>query len=294
MSKREYIFRYLLIIQKLRDSKVASFEEINDYLTQTSSFEENQLAISKRTFQRDLNEISSIFNVVIKCNRDNKYYIEEEFNDDANLRMLESFNVFNLLKYAGDNSKFILLEKRRSQGTEHFYGLLHAIQNYFIIHFNYQKFWENEITQRSVDPYALKEFKGRWYIVANDRKDNIIKTFGLDRISNFEITQKHFKHEISFNANDYFKNCFGILTDPDNEPEEVILSFEPVQGKYIKSFPLHESQTILTDNINELRIKLKIYLTHDFLMELLSHGATLEIIAPKKLKDNIQNLASLK
>ncbi len=36
--------------------------------------------------------------------------------------------------------------------------------------------------------------RGRWYVLANDRKDNTIKTFGLDRISQLEISRELFKY----------------------------------------------------------------------------------------------------
>jgi hypothetical protein len=52
------------------------------------------------------------------------------------------------------------------------------------------------------------------------------------------------------------------------------LSFDDYQGKYIKSLPLHESQQTISDSENELQIKLKLYITHDFIMELLSYGET--------------------
>jgi predicted DNA-binding transcriptional regulator YafY len=47
--------------------------------------------------------------------------------------------------------------------------------------------------------------------------------------------------------------------------------------------PLHHTQEILVDNDDELKIKLKLCLTHDFLMELLSFGDNLIVIEPKTL-----------
>ena len=84
-----------------------------------------------------------------------------------------------------------------------------------------------------------------------------------------------------------FENCYGIITSDDYDPEEIVLSFEPFQGKYIKSYPLHESQKILIDNETELRISLYLYETHDLLMELLSYGANLQVIQPKSLIDKM-------
>jgi len=288
LSKREYILRYLLIIRKLRNRRQATFKEINDFLILESELQSYKLSISKRTFQRDLNEIRSLFNVDIQYNFSDKvYYIADDEQQDINNRMLEAFDMFNSLNIADDLSPYIYLEKRRPQGTEHLYGLIHAIKNRFLIRFTYQKFWEDEVTHRIAEPYALKEFKGRWYVLANDRKDNTIKTFGLDRISQLEISRELFKYPENFNINEYFKYCFGIITSPDTEPEEIVLSFEPVQGKYIKSFPLHETQKVIVDNKEELQIKLKLHITHDFIMELLSFGDTVKILKQESMKSEI-------
>jgi len=69
----------------------------------------------------------------------------------------------------------------------------------------------------------------------------------------------------------------------------VILSFDPVQGKYIKSLPLHESQQIIIDNNTELQIKLFLYTTYDFEMELLSYGEYVKVLKPDSLIEVMKN-----
>jgi len=292
MSKREYILRFLSIIKKLRNSKAATFDEINDYLKRESEITGDDLTISKRTFQRDLSEILSLFNIDIQFNFSRKVYfisVEEEDFDLSN-RMLEAFDLFNTLNTAGKLSQYILFEKRKPQGMEHFYGLLHAIKNRLAIHFTYHKFWEDDPTQRIAEPYSLKESQGRWYVLAKDQNDNKVKTFGLDRISELEITKNKFELAKNFDANKLFSNCFGIICPEDSKPEEIILSFDSVQGKYIKSFPLHQSQQIVKDDNDEVRIRLKLCITFDFLMELLSYGNLVKVVSPTKLKTKIRKM----
>ena len=72
-------------------------------------------------------------------------------------------------------------------------------------------------------------------------------------------------------------------------PQEIILSFNAFQGKYIKSLPLHETQQVLIDNKNELQIKLKLYVTHDFVMELLSFGDNVKVLKPQSLITEIKH-----
>lgn len=73
--------------------------------------------------------------------------------------MMEGFDTFNSLNLSKDLTPFIHLEKRKPQGTENIYRLLHAIKNKQEIGFVYEKFWEENTTKRIVSPYALKEFK---------------------------------------------------------------------------------------------------------------------------------------
>lgn len=289
MSKREAISRYNLIIKKLRKSPV-SFNEIADYLSLESELQSYDFNVSKRTFQRDLEDIRSIYNIDIQYDFSRKvYFIDFEQQPEVNERILEAFDTFNALNITDRLSNHIHFEKRRPQGTENLYGLLHAIKNQVQINFTYQKYWEDELTKRIVEPYALKEFKNRWYVLANDLNDNQVKSFALDRLTDLEITKRKFQYPNDFNINDHYKYCFGIISPNDHKPQKVILSFDPFQGKYIKSLPLHESQQVLIDNEEELRIKLTLFVTHDFFMELLSYGANMKVIEPENLIKDIKN-----
>jgi predicted DNA-binding transcriptional regulator YafY len=290
MSKRESIARYSLIIQKLR-RRPASFEEIKSFLEIESEIQGFDFSLGIRTFQRDLNEIRSLYNIDIKCDKSTKlYYINNEEQDTGNERLLEAFDIINALKINEKLSNFIQFEDRRPQGTEHLFGLLHAVKNRLQIKFVYSKYWEEEQSNRVVEPYMLKEFKHRWYILAKDLKNNELKCFALDRISDLEISHRKFLVPDDFNADKFYENYFGIISPKDEKPEEIILSFDPFQGKYIKSLPLHTSQEILIDNESELRVKLRICITHDFVMELLSHGDSVRVIGPEKLIKELKEI----
>jgi hypothetical protein len=70
--------------------------------------------------------------------------------------------------------------------------------------------------------------------------------------------------------------------------QEVILSFDPVQGKYIKSLPLHASQEIIHDLPEELQLRLRLYITFDFIMELLSYGERMKVLKPASLVKEVK------
>ena len=295
MSKRGYISRYLLILKKLKVKPYSTYEELQTYIENQFDYlqmqDDNlQIGFSKRTLQRDIKEIRNVFGIDIEYSKSQKgYLISQNENENMNFqRMMEAFDMFNSLNLAQDLTPFIHLEKRRPQGTENLYGLLHAIKNRLQIKFNYQKFWEEELSQRFVEPYALKEFKNRWYIMAKDSKDNNIKSFALDRLTNLEITNLNYQYPDNYSIEQSYRYCFGIISPNDEEAQDIILSFDPFQGKYIKTLPLHDTQQVLVDNDEEMKIKLKLCLTHDLVMELLSFGDNMKVIEPKSLADQIK------
>ena len=295
MSKRGFISRYLLIIQKLKAKPYSSFREIRDNMEHQFDFLQMQddtlsVGFSQRTFQRDLKEIRNLFGIDIEYSRLEKgYFISQNEAEQMNFqRMIEAFDMFNSLNLAQDLTPYVHLEQRRPQGTENISVLLHAIKNRLCIKFEHQKFWEEEISHRLAAPYALKEFRNRWYVIAADRKDGNIKSFGLDRLSKLEITNEHFTYPEGYSVEESYRHCFGIIRSNDDEPQDIILSFTPFEGKYIKTLPLHHTQEILADNQEELRVKLRLYLTHDLLMELLSHGKSVKIIRPKSLAEQVK------
>lgn len=284
MAKQDYIFRYLTIVKKLRRSGEATFKEINEYLESESEFLDRPFSVSNRTYIRDVNEIRELFKIDIRFDfSKGVYFIAEDQQSDLNNRMLESIDTINSLKLVSDITHYMFFEKRRAHGTHHFYGLLHAIKNRVVILLVHQKFDSDEPKERPIEPYALKESKGRWYLLAKDRNDGRIKTFGLDRILDFQTTPGRFDYPQHLDVNEMFRYCFGVINPEDGQPEEIILSFEPEQGKYIKSYPIHESQVILVDNALEIRIKLTLFATHDLVMEILSYGIAVKVISPDRL-----------
>ena len=291
MSQKETISRYSLIINKLRKCP-SSYQEILDFLDSRS--EDFNYRISIRTFQRDIKDIYDLYKIHIEFDKSGqKYHIASEDKPEATERLLSAFDTFNALGIADRLSDFIHFDTRRPKGTENLFGLVHAIKDRLQIKFAYHDFRKDSTYLVTLNPYALKEFEHRWYVLGNVVSKNHIRTFGLDRISAFEITNKHFDAQDDFNVNENFKNCFGIIGPGNAEPEEVILSFDKFQGKYIKTLPLHSSQKIISDTDEGLQISLNIILTYDFHIQLLSLGARVLVIKPESLivtlKTELQN-----
>ena len=278
--------RQKAILAILKRNTYASFKKIEAFVNQR--LEQQYLVddkakpgFSKRTFERDIKDIQNVYGTVILYSKKERgYFIETAIGDKALDQMLSAFEVLNAFKLSKNIAPFVFLENRKPEGTEHLFGLLHAIQNKAIVEFKHQKFWEEHQTNRTVKPLAIKEYRHRWYVVAQDEKDDAIKTFGLDRISELTITKRTFEMKVEFDVAQKYKDCYGVIGSHNAKPSDVILSFTPFQGKFIKSLPLHHSQKTLIDSEIECRISIHIYPTHDFIMELLSFGSEVKVIEP--------------
>lgn len=289
MSQRETLLRYSAIIKKLR-SGPANLKDIQIHLLKESDLQGYDLKTSVRTFQRDLVDIRSLFQIDIRYDfSGRKYHIENTENEEYNERILDAFDTINALHLNEGMSKFLDFEKRRSSGLEHFHGILCTIKNRFQLNFAYQSFWQEEAFTRKTNPYLLKEFKGRWYLIAKDLKDEQVKTFALDRFRNLDITKKRFTYPSDLDPRERFRNSFGIISSVSGSvPENVVLSFDPHQGKYVKTQKLHPSQKTLIDNETEFRIQLKVYIAFDLVKELLSYGRDLKVIEPLSLVNELK------
>ena len=122
-----------------------------------------------------------------------------------------------------------------------------------------------------------------------DKKNDVVKTFGLDRISNLKITETKFK-PLAFNVEKEFQHAFGVETYEG--AEKVLLEFSKQQGNYIKTFPLHESQRIVEETEDSVILEIFIHTTNDIKMELLKYGSDVKVLSPISLQNEIKKRIS--
>lgn len=289
MAKRDQLLRLMNVVNYLRGkAKGASFDEILKHLEEKSYQDsEGELAFSEKTFQRDRKIMEELLGIEIKFKRSTMtYQIVNDIDDYSDQTIFDNLLLVNAYKQTANYDKIMHFEKRQASGLENLEGIIHAIKNPKIISFQYTKHWEGVPRKKVVEPYALKEFRNRWYLLANEKddKDFFLKTFGIDRISDFELSNSSFKRQ-EVNIEAMFENSFGIISTLDEYPTRITLSFEPWQGMYVKSLPIHHSQKILVDNQDEFKVELNLVPTYDFYQELLTHTQRILAIEPQSVRD---------
>ncbi len=295
MSKHGAIKRYTLTIEKINSGQYPSFQQIKDFLF------EYGFAISNRTLQRDIEQIRFEFGIEIKYDRyKNGYFIDKE----------ESLNLDNFFKFleVATTSEFLsesLKENKNSlsyidfddndqlKGIQYLQPILKAIKEHRKISFIHQNFHTGSKRKYTLKPYLLKVYQNRWYVVGVLGNATDFKIFGIDRLEKLTVGTDFFEVNKNLNAKALFNQTIG-LSYSTRSVEEVVLSFTPLQGKYVKTLPLHHSQQILNDDEDGLRISITVSPNYELMQEILKYGNTVKVEKPLWLVEEIvTNLESM-
>lgn len=285
------INRYYLIINKIRSSHFPSFEDIKQTLAN------HDIEVSLRTLQRDLQNVRAEFGIDVVYNKlKNGYFINTQESSDYEyfMRFFEmtvmSGTLADSLKNDGNLNKFIEFDTfQPMQGVEYISKILFSLGQNLQLKIHYQRFNDDQAFEANIAPGFLKEYQKRWYLIAWNIDLQDFRTYGLDRIKELEITGKNYNEKLVKGCKEKFKNVIGVGF-PDREPELLELSFDTDQGKYIKTLPLHHTQTILEDNEKELRILIKVVPNYELTQKILSYGERVNVVKPEWLRQGIINI----
>lgn len=154
----------------------------------------------------------------------------------------------------------------------------------------YLRFGKLERRQIIVEPYAIKVFKQRWYLLAADDKWTIPAVYALDRIMSLKETGDSFEYPKDFNAEIFFKDCYGVICGTNDEVQEIVLRAYPPYVNYLRTLPLHTSQKELNSTSDYADFELYLRPTFNFRQELLSQGDEVEILQPENFREEMKSL----
>lgn len=290
---KELFSRYVWLLETIHRAGKITFEEINArWLRSELSGGET---LSLRTFHHHRDAIEELFDINIECIKRGGYcyYIEdtEELEKGCVRKwLLNSFAVDNLIVESRKLKSRILLEEVPS-GKRYLIPLIEAMRDGMIVEVDYQSFRQQVSANFEIEPYCLKLFRQRWYVVARSPHYNRVMIYSLDRILDLEVSEKTFYYPEEFNPQSYFDACFGIVADDDIGIETVQLKVYAPQDKYFDALPLHHSQRTVEVTEGHTVYEYRIRPTYDFVQELLSHGADVEVLQPSLLRSRLGDIA---
>ena len=280
MSSTQKINRCIWLVSTIRQYERITLKDLSRKWVEDKVSDGNALARSSFNKYRD--EIFDIFGLIIECDDQYRYYFAnpESVNDGSiESWLLSTMTVSTVLSESAMIKDRIVLENI-PEGELFLSSIIEAIKLRRRMRMGYQKFGF-ESNERMIEPYALKLWHRRWYLLA--RTEGVFKTFSLDRMLSLEMTDERFEMIKDFSPEKYYGEYFGVLTD-GTPMAHVVLRAYGRTADYLRTLPLHDSQQELESTEEYTDFSLDIRPTADFIAELLSYNMGLKVLEPADLR----------
>ena len=139
-----------------------------------------------------------------------------------------------------------------------------------------------------VEPYAIKVFKQRWYLVAKNYKRPEPTIYALDRVVDLQETSEHFDCPDDFDTELFFKDYYGVMCHTGDKAERIVIRAYPPLTNYLDTLPLHDSQKVLESTPEHTDFELYLHPTFDFLQELFAQMHEVEVLEPLWLRKQMK------
>ena len=330
--------RYALIDKMLSNrSRAYSIQDITDALNEKLP-ELGQTTISKRCVEKDLNylEYDSPFDVDIEeywidaCDKNDRPYrkrcikyvdptfsiFKPKLTDDeknvlsAALDTLGSFDGLDNFEWLSDlksrlelveHDPIISISKNLLTNSTLIARLFSVIRVNQTITIEYHTFLDSSVRNVSVSPYLIKEYNNRWFLIAAASDTGRILTFPLDRIDDFSLNYTDSYRNMPEDLFERYDDIIGITFDENSPLEEIIFWVSDKAKDYVKTKPIHSSQTSIRGEY-ELNLRKKYPMlsngsffkllckeNYEMIRELTSFGAELIVLSPKNIKECIMH-----
>jgi hypothetical protein len=280
-------------VDTIRRAGHISLDEINGlWLRNYALNPGHETEIPERTFHRHREAIIDLFGVEIACDRaTNTYYIQD-------ISSLEhpSFTSWLFNGLAIDNQlmsneslKNRIVYEDTPGGMEFMPVILEAISTNRVLAITYRSYNKpNKDTEWEIEPYGLKQYRRRWYLIGCKVGEDCHLTFALDRIVSITITDKIFVPDNGEELNDFFSEVVGVFVDPDLDVEEVMVRVYGRQRNYFEGTPLHPSQKIIVRKAEYTDYGFMLRPEYEFQHEILRLGPDAEVLSPQWLRDDMK------
>ena len=307
--------RYKILDRCFSGSVRYSIDELLDFVNDELEAQ-GEYGISLRQLREDIKNMRSIYDAPIdakpnwgrKCYyaySDEDYSIfKSDISDEdykalqSTLEMLAKYKVTNVwlediianLEHRFDivpnTEKLVFFDENRNlKGLEFLSDIIKHTVAHEAIDVVYRSYRGHEETY-CFNPYCVKQYNGRWFMLGYDAKYGRINNFALDRVVSFKKSDRQFVVNTFIDVDDYFKDIIGV-TVPNGDAEilDIRLKFEKERFPYVVSKPLHHSQEIVDESncIIEVHVKKN----KELIQKIFSYMPDVEVLSPSSLREEI-------
>lgn len=179
----------------------------------------------------------------------------------------------------------ILSMMGRNKTVRHFQPVASALLQRKQIKIAYHSRSHDRQTERIVSPQRLTHYRDNWYLDAWCHKRNALRSFAVERIKTSKQLEQAAREIIETELNEHFATSYGIFAG--KAEQTAVLHFTAERARWVADEQWHPQQQgeFLPDGRYELRIP---YANEtELVMDILKHGAAVEVIAPEILRQSI-------
>ena len=161
--------KYVWLVDTIYRAGKITYEEINRRWQDNDLSEGKELP--KKTFHTWRTYIEEMFGLIIENENGGQYYYyianADELKKLGSMRswLFNTLTVSNLMLDSMSIKNKILFEEI-PDGEQYLPLILKALKKNQVLEMTYQSYWRDEANTFEVEPYCLKAFKQRWYLVA--------------------------------------------------------------------------------------------------------------------------------
>ena len=285
--------KYVWLVETIYKAKKISYEEINRRWLGNDMSEGKPLPL--RTFHKWRIAIEEMFGLIIENEQGGQYRYFIQNADELKSGSLRSwlFNTLTVSNLMMENVsiKDKILFEEIPKGEQYLPTIIEALKKNTVLEMSYQSYWRDEENSFEIEPYCIKAFKQRWYLVARSPYYDKVMIYALDRVHQLKPTTESFKYPEDFVPEEFFEDCFGIIADKDYNVETVKLKVVAGQANYLRSLPLHPSQHEIEQNDEYSIFTVRLRPTFDFRQEILSMGSDIEVLSPKWFREEVAEIS---
>ena len=291
---------YIWLVNTIKRARRISFAEIQEKWLDTEM--SGGVEFARSTFNRHKDAIQDIFGINIDCDRKGgyKYYIANEKvlrEDTVQNWIVSTMSVNDVISDSKALHDRIVLQQIPCD--EYLETFINAMKRKVRVEVKYRRYESDNVTEVDFEPYCLKLFNQRWYVLAHFHRDatpekeerDYYGVYSFDRMQEVSLTNVKFEVRDDFDAQDYFSECFGVFASESTPAERIVLRAYNKQRYYLNDLPLHHSQKVIGRGENYTDFEYYIRPTIDFCGHILSLANQLKVICPQSLAARIRQLA---
>ena len=291
---------YIWLVNTIKRARRISFAEIQEKWLDTEM--SGGVEFARSTFNRHKDAIQDIFGINIDCDRKGgyKYYIANEKvlrEDTVQNWIVSTMSVNDVISDSKALHDRIVLQQIPCD--EFLETFINAMKRKERVEVKYRRYESDNVTEVDFEPYCLKLFNQRWYVLAHFHRDatpekeerDYYGVYSFDRMQEVSLTNVKFEVRDDFDAQDYFSECFGVFASESTPAERIVLRAYNKQRYYLNDLPLHHSQKVIGRGENYTDFEYYIRPTIDFCGHILSLANQLKVICPQSLADRIRQMA---